>query len=137
MEYLSQVFDDNGSKCRPRSEKGSSLNIFLPEIHKRLEMGKNALQLLVLVTDLVYNQYEVYEGEDAVKVNPPLFQYFLEDKNENFVYNECCQNVITDCLEADSEEVFCIYVVSVKRFGLESDFKYEPIDVQYWCSELY
>jgi len=114
LEYLLQVFDDHGSKRQPGSEEGSSLNIFLPEIHKRLEEGKNALQLLILVTDLVYNQYEVYEREEEVKVNPPLFQYFLEDKNGNFVYNEYCQTIINNCLEADSEEVFCIYVVSTQ-----------------------
>lgn len=112
LKYLFKVFDDNGSKGRPRSEKGNTLNIFLPEIHNRLEMGKNTLQLLILVTDLVYNQYEVYEQEEGVIVKPPLFQYFLEDKNGNFVYDQHCQNIINNCLEAESEEVFCIYVVS-------------------------
>lgn len=103
------MFDDENSTP---SKNGSKLYYFLVEIHERLNLEKNAFQILLLVTQLVVDQYEVYEKEAGVKVHPPLFQYFLEDKEGEFKYNRNCQNIVNKCFNAKSDEEFCIYIVS-------------------------
>ncbi|CAL8126802.1 unnamed protein product [Orchesella dallaii] len=65
------------------------------------------LRLLVLVTDLVIQQYTEYEKE-SLKVRPPLLQHFLE-QNQKFSYNEYCQRLVKELFKSDSFDVmFCI-----------------------------
>lgn len=90
---------------------GSTLFILLDTLSKRLD-EKNVLHILVLITKLVEEQYNVYVEETGVKVKPPLFQYFLEEKEGAFSYNQHCEAIVNKCFNALSDEEFCLHLVS-------------------------
>ncbi|ODN01111.1 Ankyrin repeat domain-containing protein 32 [Orchesella cincta] len=79
-----------------------------------------ALRLLVLLTQLVIQQYTEY-AKESLKVRPPLLQHFLEH-NHKFSYNEYSQRIINELFKAyEFEEMFCIIVkwteLIAKQFG--------------------
>lgn len=100
------MFEDGGEE--------SPLNRLITHIHDSLPTDKNGFQLLYLVTELVVNQFEVYGKGTGIKVSPPLFQYFLEPKDGVFAYNSYCKSIVEKCCKAESDEEFCLYMVSSK-----------------------
>lgn len=118
QSIMENVFNSESSSVSP-------LNSFLTKLFNLVEddlksgVDLFSLKLLVVVTDLVveqYNQYKLYQKETERKkravIKPPLFQHFLESKEGVYHYVPCCKDIVRRLFSSEFEEMICIYLVS-------------------------